>query len=469
MTLKELRELRLAKYKKLRDINAAAEAENRGLNQDEQSQWDALTNETTVLDQRIKAAETLERGLELDSQNDNYRDSRDRSLFEERRKAYSDDNKDPNEPLTEMERTRAFNAWALGKRCTNPVDRRLAERAGYDFSMSEIDFRFDRGHNPSGIPFCAPRNMAEVREQKQARESRADNKVNLTGAGLKAADGSLGGYTVPDAMMGPLEAALLQWGGMRQVATVLSTDTGADLPIPTTNDTANVGELIGENVAVAQLEATFGQVILGSYKYSSKMINLSVELLQDSALNLPAILGEMLGTRIGRVTNNDFTTGAGTAGPRGIVTAAANSTITSASATALTYAELLALKHKIDPAYRFNAGWMMNDAVLLMVKKIADTQGRPIWLPSLVEGAPATFDGDPYTINQSMSSAAASKAVLYGDFSRYMIREVKGITLLRLDERYAEKLQVAFIAFARYDGDLIDAGTNPVKYLSLAP
>jgi hypothetical protein len=30
-----------------------------------------------------------------------------------------------------------------------------------------------------------------------------------------------------------------------------------------------------------------------------------------------------------------------------------------------------------------------------------------------------------------------------------------------------KKHQVAFVAFARYDGDLIDAGTNPVKYLTL--
>jgi hypothetical protein len=34
-----------------------------------------------------------------------------------------------------------------------------------------------------------------------------------------------------------------------------------------------------------------------------------------------------------------------------------------------------------------------------------------------------------------------------------------------LDERYAENGMVGFIGFARYDGNLIDAGTNPVKVL----
>jgi hypothetical protein len=35
--------------------------------------------------------------------------------------------------------------------------------------------------------------------------------------------------------------------------------------------------------------------------------------------------------------------------------------------------------------------------------------------------------------------------------------------LLRLNERYADAHQVGFLAFARFDGDLLDAGTDPVK------
>mgnify|MGYP001114912750 CR=1 FL=1 len=48
-----------------------------------------------------------------------------------------------------------------------------------------------------------------------------------------------------------------------------------------------------------------------------------------------------------------------------------------------------------------------------------------------------------------------------------IIRDVVGVTLLRLDERYADYHQVAFLAFARSDGNLLNAGTNPVKHLAL--
>ena len=39
---------------------------------------------------------------------------------------------------------------------------------------------------------------------------------------------------------------------------------------------------------------------------------------------------------------------------------------------------------------------------------------------------------------------------------------------MRLNERYADYGQVAFIGFARYDGNLVDAGTHPVNYLQQA-
>jgi HK97 family phage major capsid protein len=80
-------------------------------------------------------------------------------------------------------------------------------------------------------------------------------------------------------------------------------------------------------------------------------------------------------------------------------------------------------------------------------------------------GSPNTILGYPYTINQSMASMTASaKSVLFGDFSKYVIRDVRGFTLVRLDERYADYHQVGFLAFLRTDGDLLDAGTNPIKH-----
>ena len=152
--------------------------------------------------------------------------------------------------------------------------------------------------------------------------------------------------------MRPLETALLHYSNMRQVATVMATGTGADLPIPTMNDTSNAAEIIGEGAAINEQDVVFGQLTMKAYKYSSKYMKVSVELLQDSSVNLPSTIGAALGVRFGRGQNAHFTTGTGTGQPRGVVTDAANSGITAAAANVITWQEVLNLIHSVDIAYR---------------------------------------------------------------------------------------------------------------------
>ncbi len=214
-------------------------------------------------------------------------------------------------------------------------------------------------------------------------------------------------------------------------------------------------------------DVEFGQLVLNAFKFTSKKVLVSLELMQDSNENLADVIGAALGERIGRITNDYFTTGTGSSEPKGIVTAATTSGTTLAAKTP-TYIELVATEAGVDPAYRPGAGWMFPDTELQEIKKIVETTtGRPIWLPNMAGGAPDTILGYPYFVNQSMAAAASTgsgKSILFGQLSKYIVRDVRDVTLLRLDELYAEYYQVAFVAFSRHDGDLLDAGTHPVVY-----
>jgi HK97 family phage major capsid protein len=216
-----------------------------------------------------------------------------------------------------------------------------------------------------------------------------------------------------------------------------------------------------------------GQTVLGSYLYSSKSVLVSLQLLQDSSVNVPDLIGRMLGERIGRIQNDHFTTGSGVSQPNGLLTAATDSAVTTVSTTLISYDEMVNLEHSVDPAYRPGAKWMFHDGALKALKKVealqysGDTTGLPIWLPGLAVNAPDTILGYPYVVNQSMSTPATTvKSVLFGALNKYIVRDVRDITLVRLNERYADYHQVGFLAFARSDGDLLDAGTRPVKYLT---
>lgn len=286
---------------------------------------------------------------------------------------------------------------------------------------------------------------------------------NIRGA-QSVGSGSGGGYSVPDEAMRPIVDAMKAFGGMRAVSTIIPTASGADLPIPTSNDTGVSGEIITENSTHNDGDITFGQVVLQSYLYSSKIVKVSRQLLQDSSVDLNAYIGTQLGMRIGRIQNTHFTTGDGSSKPNGVVTA---STLgkSAAGAAAITYDEAVDLMHSVDPAYQANARWMMNFATLAILRKLKDSANMPVWAP-MASGMPDTILGRPYIINQDMPAATTGlKSVLYGDFSNYHIRDAGNVILLRLEERYADALQVGFLAFLRSDGDLVNAGTNPVKHL----
>ena len=279
-----------------------------------------------------------------------------------------------------------------------------------------------------------------------------------------------GGYLVPEGFSGQLTEALAAYGGVRKVANVIRTSSGNPLPWPTIDDTSNTGEIIDINTAANEQDTAYGVVTLGAFKYSSKMIKVPLELLQDSFFDINAHLAKQLTTRLGRITNSHFTTGAGTTLPKG-VTVASSAGVTSASATAVTFDDLTNLEHSVDPEYRESASYMFKDSTFKLLKLLKDADGRPIWQPDVAGGSRPTINGYPYTVNQAMPAATTGLvSVVFGDFSYYVIRDVMDVSVIRLDERYAELAQVAFLAWSRHDGQGVagESSFGPLKRLTQA-
>lgn len=279
---------------------------------------------------------------------------------------------------------------------------------------------------------------------------------------------SKGGYLVPEGFMAELVKSLKAWGPMLDpgVTRVLTTTAGNSIPWPTMDDTSNEGSLIGENTQVTETEVAFGTKTLEAYKYTSGVVLVSAELLQDSAIDVEGTVRSAMAERIGRIGNRHLTVGDGSAKPNGIVTAATAVTGVAAAA-ALTFDDMIELFHAVDPAYRDDPSvrFMFNDGTLKSLRKIKDTvTGNYIWQPADVRtGAPATILDKPYSINQAMAAIGASnKSVAFGALNRYVVRMVREFAIRRLVERYADYDQTGFIGFTRLDGELLDAGAVKV-------
>ncbi len=272
---------------------------------------------------------------------------------------------------------------------------------------------------------------------------------------------SEGGFTVPTELIPELIKSMAAYSPMfdENVTRQLVTAAGNPLTMPTTNDTSNSAVLLAENTAAGEEDAVFGQVTLGAFKYTSGLIKVSNELLQDTAINLEAELRSLMAERFGRGVGAALTTGTGSNQPNGIVTAA-GAGITGAAAT-ISFDNLIDLQHSVDPAYRRapSTAFMFNDSTLQALRKIKDLEGNYIWQPaSVATGAAATILGEQYVINQAMANIGAENvSVLYGDMQKFIVRRARPIDIKRLDERFAEADQVAFVGFVRVDSTILDS------------
>lgn len=368
------------------------------------------------------------------------------------------------------------------------------DQATYDNSMAEID-KIDasiKRINETNEKLAADATNYTVSEAAlRAGHNKGDKGLTLYGKWLRGGDsalnaddwatirntmstttGSEGGFTVQTDVATSVLDALKAFGGMREVATVLRTEKGNAISFPTSDGTAEVGEIIAENTTATAADPVFGTKSLLVYKYSSKIAAVPFELLQDSSVDIEAFVQSRLVTRLGRITNAHFTTGDGSSKPTGIISAAstgvtaANST---SQVTAIIYDSIINLIHSVDPAYRAlgNCKFMMNDASVKVIRQIKDTAGRPIFVPGYdgtsggaALSAPDMLCGYPIQINQDVAvMAAGAKSIAFGDFSFYYIRDAMDISMFRFtDSAYTKLGQVGFLAWLRSGGNFIDVG-----------
>lgn len=288
---------------------------------------------------------------------------------------------------------------------------------------------------------------------------------------MSTTTGSQGGYTVASEIGDNVIEMLKAYGAMRDVATIITTDSGNPLSYPTSDGTSETGEWLAENAAGSTSDPTFGTVPLTAYKAGSKIITVPIELLEDSSFDVAGFVMNRMAQRIGRTASAGYTTGSGSAQPYGVVTQASSGKVgLTGQTTSFIYDDLVDLYESVDQAY-IDSGkcmFMFNQGVRKALRKMVDTAGRPIWTPNYdfgsSAGVPDELLGVKVKINNDMAAQAASaKPILFGDFSQYIIRDVRQVVLMKFeDSNYLTKGQIGFMGWVRTAGNL--ANTSAVKY-----
>ena len=212
---------------------------------------------------------------------------------------------------------------------------------------------------------------------------------------------------------------------------------------------------------------TFTNVEFDPYTYSSKIVKVSRQLVQDNAFDLGSFVAGQLANRLNRGINAHLTTGDNSGKPQGIVTGSTAGKV-AASATAVTIAELLDLMYSVDVSYRNapGAAFMMNSATFAAITKLGfgSSNDFPVVIPSMEAGTPDLLFGKPVYVNEDMAGiATGEKSVIFGDMKQYYIHQAGGVQLLRLEERYADELSVGYLAYKRIDGNVVQG--SAIKHL----
>lgn len=273
-----------------------------------------------------------------------------------------------------------------------------------------------------------------------------------------------GGYLVPDSFRNKLVERMKAFGGIANHAETLNTSDGRPMPWPTIDDTANVGEIVQEGGTFSTgADLVFGEASLGAYRYmagggSALPLRVSVELLQDAAFDVEALVSRKLGERIARIQATHLISGNGASQPLGITYGLVGTEVSSA----LSYDDLVDAIHRVDPAYRESGcKWAFNDLALAAVKKIKDSHGDPIWRPMNADMATDTGGGTllgyPVVIDQGFSNLTLTSGALinwgvFGNIAEgYVVRRVKDFTLVVNPWTRAANGQVEYTAWARMD------------------
>lgn len=221
-----------------------------------------------------------------------------------------------------------------------------------------------------------------------------------------------------------------------------------------TDDIATSGVTVtyeDETDEVTETDFEMGNVAVPVRK-ARALIKVSNDLLEDSAIDIIDLLTSLLAEAFGLDEDYQLVSGAGGKKPEGFMTNADIDAINNGHATVLQYNGLCNFIYGLPEQYTPNARVLMKRESIALLRQIKDDNGNPIWSPSMTAGEPSTLFGAPIKTTQRMPAvASAAKPMIYGDFKRLVtVADRVGMTIKRLDEKYAETDQVGFIARRRW-------------------
>ena len=215
---------------------------------------------------------------------------------------------------------------------------------------------------------------------------------------------------------------------------------------------------IAEEAAFSDQTPTVGQVAF-SLEKSGGLIKTTRELLEDSAVNLPALLTQIFQESAGRFEDVGIISGNNTTQYAGIMSDSDVAFYTMAGSTSVVVADLIGTFYALEAQHRANSTWVMKSAINSLINQIQVT-GNGVTGVENITAAPSAFILGRPVVDTDVTSGlggnitSTEKIAIFGDFRQYYIFDRVGFTIRRNDSLYMGNDQVGFFASRRGAGQV---------------
>ena len=380
----------------------------------------------------------------------------------ERINVLRDERRDLMEEQAGMRMTKESTADPAGRRRAEPILGILRKRAGLAGGeemtsdetalmskwMNDLNMGFDPHRGQFMVPFNATQWAPDV--------------------------DTIAGRFTQDTVVQAVRDSLKDYGDVFSCIQIIHTPHGNKITWPVIDDSASISPAPNAALNTTQTEQTLPvptTVDIESYTFPTGFILVSRELFEDVAWVASDYIRAIMLRRIGRRLEQVVTRG--NSGPNITGIESLPQEYTTSTSKTIKWEDLVRAMYKINRAYRRNGGesgmhgfsrtvgkvgWMMPDIMLPYLMNLADTQNRPLILPSLT--MPGEFDmllNYPIFVNESMSTAsgetnsgvyesgsdlnkarASASPIIFGDWS-YLVGRFSGAGLT-IEEHYDSSL-----------------------------
>lgn len=220
------------------------------------------------------------------------------------------------------------------------------------------------------------------------------------------------------------------------------------------------GYVTGGTAPTVQNQPTFQRERIPVHSWQPDAVELSPELLEDSAANVEQIVAQAIGECLAFDKDDKILDGTGADEPEGVLQSGA-STVNSQGATSIAIGGILGMYSELPSQYRGRATWIMASRTMGAILQLNTGTGGVYLFPpnqwnDTILGRPVRFVDygmDTATAAGGTTFTASDNPVIFGDFRRYIIAQRQDLRIQRLVERFAPN--VGILATARLGGQVV--------------